>query len=281
MDKQVYIGLDVSLAETSICVVDCDGKIVFETKAESDPTSLHCALKGYVERAERIGIEASSVGVWLARELLFRQLPVILVEARHMRTSLSAMRNKTDKNDARGIAQMMRMGWYRAVHVKGVENQRLRTMLANRKLLKRKLVDLENHIRGSLRVHGLKVGSVGRREFEARVRELLEGADFVFERMIDAMLTVRNAVLEGYDRLHTMLRCVRPGLPTFHGRARCRPGRRIDLQGCDRRSASFQPFPHRWGSSWTDAKTVSIRQFYRLCRTNNEAGRHDCSRGIM
>lgn len=205
MDKQVYIGLDVSLDETSICVVDCDGKIVFETKAESEPTSLHGALKGYVERAGRIGIEASSVGVWLARELLFRQLPVILVEARHMRTSLSAMRNKTDKNDARGIAQMMRMGWYRAVHVKGVENQRLRTMLANRKLLKRKLVDLENHIRGSLRVHGLKVGSVGRREFEARVRELLEGADFVFERMIDAMLTVRNAVLEGYDRLHTML----------------------------------------------------------------------------
>jgi len=126
MDKQVYIGLDASLDETSICVVDCDGKIVFETKAESDPTSLHCPLKGYVERAERIGIEASSVGVWLARELLFRQLPVILVEARHMRTSLSAMRNKTDKNDARGIAQMMRMGWYRAVHVKGVENQRLR-----------------------------------------------------------------------------------------------------------------------------------------------------------
>jgi len=78
-------------------------------------------------------------------------------------------------------------------------------MLANRKLLKRKLVDLENHIRGSLRVHGLKVGTIGRREFEARVRELLEGTDYVFERMIDGLLAVRNAVLEGYGRLHAML----------------------------------------------------------------------------
>ncbi|MER9059941.1 transposase [Mesorhizobium sp. M0698] len=126
MNSPVYIGLDASLDETSICVVDHDGKIVFETKAESHPEALHCALKGYVERAQRIGIEASSIGVWLARELLFRKLPVIVVEARHMRTSLSAMRNKTDKNDARGIAQMMRMGWFRAVHVKGVENQRFR-----------------------------------------------------------------------------------------------------------------------------------------------------------
>ena len=76
-----------------------------------------------------------------------------------MRSSLSTMRNKTDRNDALGIAQMMRMGWYRAVHIKGQENRRLRTMLANRKLLKRKLVDLENHIRGSLRIHGLRVGA--------------------------------------------------------------------------------------------------------------------------
>ncbi|MER8709012.1 IS110 family transposase [Mesorhizobium sp. M1088] len=205
MNNPVYIGLDASLDETSICIVDCDGKIVFETKVESNPDALHSALKGYVERAQRIGIKASSIGVWLARELLLRKLPVIVVEARHMRTSLSAMRNKTDKNDARGIAQMMRMAWFRAVHVKGVENQRFRTMLANRKLLKRKLVDLENHIRGSLRVHGLKVGAIGRHEFEARARELLDGADFVFERMIDSLLAVRNAVLEGYDRLHTML----------------------------------------------------------------------------
>ena len=98
-------------------------------------------------------------------------LPVIVVEARHMRSSLSTMRNKTDRNDALGIAQMMRMGWYRAVHIKGQENRRLRTMLANRKLLKRKLVDLENHIRGSLRIHGLRVGSIARGKFEARVRE--------------------------------------------------------------------------------------------------------------
>jgi transposase len=100
-----------------------------------------------VRRIARIGVEASSIGIWLARELQHLGVAVIIVEARHMRCSLSAMRNKTDRNDALGIAQMMRMGWYRAVHMKGLGNQRLRTMLANRKLLKRKLVDLENHIR--------------------------------------------------------------------------------------------------------------------------------------
>ncbi len=83
------------------------------------------------------------------------------------------MRNKTDRNDARGIAQMMRLGWFRAVHVNNVEAQRLRTLLSNRKLLKRKLIDMENHIRGALRTYGLLIGQVGRAGFEARVRELV------------------------------------------------------------------------------------------------------------
>src|SRR5207302_3507361 len=114
-----------------------------------------------------------SLGIWLHRELHAAGLPVIVVEARHMRVSLSAMRNKTDRNDARGIAQMMRLGWYRAVHVKNIEMQKMRTLLANRKLLKRKLVDIENHIRGSLRAYGLLVGAVARGAYEPRVRELL------------------------------------------------------------------------------------------------------------
>src|SRR5258708_28883926 len=99
------------------------------------------------------------------------------------------MRNKTDRNEARGIAQMMRLGWYRAVHVKGVETQRMRTLLANRRLLKRKLVDLENHIRGALRVYGLRVGQVSRGSFEDRIRELMEWADYVFGVMIGTLLT--------------------------------------------------------------------------------------------
>jgi len=129
----------------------------------------------------------------------------IVVEARHMRVSLSAMRNKTDRNDARGIAQMMRLGWFRAVHVKNVEMQKLRTLLANRKLLKRKLVDIENHIRGALRAYGLLVGAVSRGRFDARIRELIEHTDYVFTTMIETMLEVRQAVYDGYDKLHRVL----------------------------------------------------------------------------
>ena len=115
------------------------------------------------------------------------------------------MRNKTDRNDARGIAQMMRLGWYRAVRVKNIDMQKMRSLLANRKLLKRKLIDIENHIRGTLRAYGLLMGAVGRGSYEARVRELLEHSDRVFSVMIEAMLDVRRAIFEGYERLHRVL----------------------------------------------------------------------------
>lgn len=201
----LYAGLDVSLDETSICIIDADGKIVHETKVPSEPEAIRSVFEGSADRLGRLGIEASSLGIWLHRELAAAGLPAIVVEARHMRASLSAMRNKTDRNDARGIAQMMRMGWYRAVHVKGVETQRMRTLLANRRLLKRKLIDIENHIRGSLRTYGLRVGQVTRPKFEARIRELMEHADYIFEVMIAALLDVRRTVLEGYDRLHKIV----------------------------------------------------------------------------
>ncbi|MGM5028246.1 IS110 family transposase [Tardiphaga sp. 215_C5_N2_1] len=122
-----------------------------------------------------------------------------------MRVSLSTMRNKTDRDDARGVAQMMRLAWYRAVHVKNIEMQKMRSLLANRKLLKRKLIDIENHIRGTLRACGLMVGAVGRGGYEARVRELIEHGDPVFTMMIEAMLEVRRAIFEGYERLHKVL----------------------------------------------------------------------------
>jgi transposase len=160
---ELYAGLDVSLGETSICIVDADGKVTREAKVASEPDALRTALEGYADRLKRVGVEASSLGVWLHRELTAAGFPAIVVEARHMRASLSAMRNKTDRNDARGIAHMMRMGWYRPVHVKADQSQRLRTLLANRRLLKRKLIDLENHIRGALRTYGLKVGQVCQR----------------------------------------------------------------------------------------------------------------------
>ena len=118
-----------------------------------------------------------------------RAFPAIVVDARHARAAMGAQRNKTDRNDAQGIAQMMRMGWYRAVHVKSPESQRLRMLLANRRLLKRKLIDMENHIRGTLRAFGLRVGQVSRGRFEARIRDLLDESDEGLEAFIVTMLT--------------------------------------------------------------------------------------------
>ena len=154
-----YVGLDVGLEETSVCVVDKDGNSVRETKVATEPEAIRSALEGFADRLGRVGIEASSLGLWLYRELQPTGLPVIIVEARHMRVSLSTMRNKTDRNDARGIAQMLRVGWFRAVHVKDIEMQKMRTLLSNRKLLKRKPVDIENHIRGALRTYGRSIRS--------------------------------------------------------------------------------------------------------------------------
>lgn len=201
----LYVGLDVGLEETSICVVDRDGRNVREAKVSTEPAAIRSALEGFADRLSRIGLEASSLGMWLYRELHAAGLPVIVVEARHMHVSLSTMRNKTDRNDARGIAQMMRLGWFRAVHVKNIEMQKMRTLLSNRKLLKRKLVDIENHIRGALRTYGLLVGPISRGRFEARVRDLIEHADYVFTTMVETMLEVRRAVFDGYEKLHKVL----------------------------------------------------------------------------
>jgi transposase len=202
---KLYVGLDVGLEETSVCIVDGEGLTVREVKVSTEPEAIRSAVEGYADRLDRVGVEASSLGIWLYRELQPTGVPVIVVEARHMRVSLSTMRNKTDRNDARGIAHMMRLGWYRAVHVKNIDMQRMRTLLTNRKLLKRKLVDLENHVRGALRAYGLLVGAVARGAYEARIRELIERSDPIFVMSIQVMLDVRRAILEGYDRLHRVL----------------------------------------------------------------------------
>src|SRR5262245_14452299 len=182
------VGVDVGLEVTSLCIVDGEGLTVREVKVTTEPAAIRAAVEDYADRLERVGVEASSLGIWLYRELQPAGLPVIVVEARHMRVSLSTMRNKTDRNDARGIAQMMRLVWYRAVHVKNIDMQKMRTLLTNRKRLKHKLIDLENHVRGALRAYGLLVGAVARGAYEARVREPIERSDPIFVMTIEAML---------------------------------------------------------------------------------------------
>jgi transposase len=202
---KLYVGLGVGLEETSLCIVDSEGVTVREVKVSTEPEAIRSELEGSADRLDRVGVVASSPGICLYRELQPAGVPIIVAEARHIRVSLSTMRNKTDRNDARGIAQMMRLGWYGAVHVKNIGMQKMRTLLSNRNLLKRKLIDIENHIRGALRAYGLLVGAVVRGAYEARIRELLERSDPIFAMTIEAMLDVRRAIFEGYERLHRVL----------------------------------------------------------------------------
>jgi transposase len=200
-----YAGLDVSLNDTSVCVVNGEGGLVLECKVGSEPDAIAKALQPHSTNLRRVGIEASALGGWLQRELAARGFEAIVIEARHTHVALSSMRNKTDRNDARGIAQLMRLGWYKVVHVKSPEAQRLRMLLGCRQLVSRKLVDVENEIRGTLRAFGLKVGKVSRRRFAARVLTLAEQAGALIEEVLQRMLAIRETLLIEYRRLHQLV----------------------------------------------------------------------------
>jgi len=192
----LYAGLDVSLKETAVCIMDQDGEMVLECKALSDPKALDDVLSAYAGALKRVGIEACAVGGWLQVELAQRGYEAILMETHHTHVALKTMRNKTDRNDARGIAQLMRTGWFKAVHVKSAEAQRFRTLLGCRKLVVRKLVDTENEIRGTLRGFGLKTGNGSRGEFAGRVKTLTQHQDPLIQEIMARLLAIREVLLE-------------------------------------------------------------------------------------
>lgn len=199
-----YAGLDVSLEATSVCVVDEAGSIVWEGKVASAPETIDQALREIGCSFERLGLEAGPLSQWLYDGLRALGWPAICVDARHMQASLSGMRNKTDKNDARGIAQMMRMGLFRAVHVKTRESHELRLLLTNRSVLRRKCLDIENEIRGSLKIFGLKTGRVTKYTFETRVRELTRDQPRL-AAAFEPMLRARHVLFEEFNRLHRIV----------------------------------------------------------------------------
>jgi transposase len=199
-----FAGLDVSLRATSICIVDEDGRVVRESKVASEPAALLAALRGHAATLRRVGLEAGPLSQWLYGALVEAGLPAVCVETRHMKAALSAQVNKTDRNDARGIAQMMRVGLYRPVHVKTPESQQRRMLLVGRKLLQAKVRAVENDLRGSLRTFGLKVGHTSAGGFDRRVRDLVEGMPPVAAAAA-ALLEARRVLLAQLKVLHRML----------------------------------------------------------------------------
>ncbi len=202
-----FAGLDVSVKETSVCIVDDTGRIVREVKMASEPEALLPVLTNPAFHFKRIGLEAGPLSQWLYSALAEAGLPAICVETRHMRAVLKAQINKTDRNDARGIAQMMRVGLYRPVHVKTLRSQKLRMLLTHRKLLQSKAIAVDNDLRATLRNFGLKVGMVGMAKFETRIKELVENLpDLAI--LVEPLLIVRRVLREQIGILHRRLLAV-------------------------------------------------------------------------
>ena len=199
-----FAGLDVSVKDTNVCIVDEVGKIVREVKVASEPDALLAVLRNPAYHFKRIGLEAGPLSQWLFSALAEAELPVVCVETRHMQAVLKAQINKTDRNDVRGIAQMMRVGLYRPVHVKTLRSQKLRMLLTHRKLLQSKAIAIENDLRGTLRNFGLKVGMVGKVKFETRIKELVENLpDLAI--LVEPLLIVRRTLREQIVILHHRL----------------------------------------------------------------------------
>lgn len=200
-----YAGIDASLETVNICIVDEEGRVLVERKVEAEPAAIVRVLTSFGQPFERVGLEAGPTASWLYAELRGAGLPAICLECRHVKAGLSAMRNKTDRNDARGIAQLVRLGWFRQVFVKSDEAQQVRMLLVGRTHLLNKSHDLENCIRGSLKVFGLRIGVVTRRGFEARAMELIDGSASL-QAIVEPLLRARRAMVEEFERLDELCR---------------------------------------------------------------------------
>jgi transposase len=200
-----YAGIDVSLELSSVCVVDAMGRILREAKVPSEPEALVAWFRGLDLQVARVGLEAGPLSQWLFAALRDAGFAVELLETRHVRDAFKAMPVKTDRKDARGIAQLMRLGWFRPVHCKSVPAQETRALLTARKLLQAKHLDVELSLRGVLRGFGLKVGPTTARSFPGRARELVAGHP-TLTAVAEALLAAREALGEQLRGLEKRLR---------------------------------------------------------------------------
>lgn len=201
-----YAALDVSLRSVAVCIIDDEGKVRLERSVPSDVPDLVRCLNEFGEPILQVGLEAGTLTQHLTYGLREAGFDVVCMEARQVAAALSAMRNKTDKHDARGIAQILRSGWYSRVHVKSVESHHLRALLTSRKVLQRKCIDLENEIRGLLKVFGVKLPMrLSRGAFEVAVRDTIE-SDPALSRALLPMLHARQMLFETFMELDRRVR---------------------------------------------------------------------------
>jgi transposase len=205
-----YAGIDVSLEASSVCVIDANGKIVREGKVASEPEALIAWFGSLRVSLMRIGLEAGPLSQWLYAAMRSAGLAVELLETRHVRNAFKIMPVKTDRKDARGIAELMRLGWFRPVHCKSMAAQETRALLTARKLVQKELLETESSLRGILRGFGLKVGKTTPVRFDGRIRELVAGHPSL-EVIADAMLSVRAVLRREFDGFEKRLRAMARG----------------------------------------------------------------------
>src|SRR4051812_40105132 len=204
-----YAGIDVSLEASYVCVIDVSGKILREARVVSEPEALIAWFGSLALELTRIGLEAGPLSQWLYAAMRDAGLAVELLETRHVRNAFKIMPVKTDRKDAHGIAELMRLGWFRPVHCKSLPAQEIRSLLGGRKLLQGKLHDIGLSLRGTLRGFGLKIGKTTPKSFEGRVRTL--AADHpTLTMIVEALLRARAVLLEEFIKLdkqvHTLAR---------------------------------------------------------------------------
>jgi transposase len=195
-----YVGLDVSLKQTSICVVNRVGSVVQEGVVDSDPEAIAAFVRSKAPGAVRIGLETGPTATWLWTELKQLGLPVICIDARHAKAVLKMQINKSDRNDAAGIARIMQTGWFKEVRVKDLDSHSVRALLASRALLVKIKRDLENQIRGLLKNVGLVISRAKFNVFAVRAQELIADRPELIA-VVGPLLKARKAIEQQTDDL--------------------------------------------------------------------------------
>lgn len=248
-----YVGLDVSLKTTAVCVVDAAGAVLAEGSVASDPDAIARFVEKKAPAAIRVGLESGPTATWLWTELNARGLPVICIDARHAKAVLKMQINKSDRKDAMGIAKIMQCGWFRQVQVKSLDSHAIKALLVSRALLVKIKRDIENQLRGLLKNLGLVIGRAKMTSFLVRVQELLADRP-ALAAAVDPLLKARATIERQIADLDGKVRRLARGNAQARRfmTARHRPGHRALLSGDDRRSSTLQQIAHCRGVSRID-----------------------------
>ena len=188
-----YAGLDVSLKETAVCIVDDTGKVIAERMLPTDPQAIARYLNQHASTLDRVGLESGATSAWLWRDFSALGLPVVCLDSRHAHRVLSMKRNKNDRNDARGIADLVRIGWYREARVRSLDAQLVRSLLLARQKLLRSRHTIENQLRGMLKTLGVVTVSTKGRGFMARVMVIRVENEWL-SSVLDPLLTAHSTI---------------------------------------------------------------------------------------